>query len=889
MFHVARSKGVGALLMAFSARCALAICLVLSLCGAARNDNELTDDINIPQLTVDAALNTLAQQTGTQLLFPFDLVKTLKSNPVVGRYTLMEALEIMLRGSGLSSGLTGSGVITISRTTLINRTNQGETMQIKKPISFAQILSGALLAIFGTVNSSQVIAQDGSPPAAKPRILEEIIVTAQRRGQNLKDVGIAITALGSDDLDKLSIDSLEAIATAVSGLDMFRGNGSNNPSLTLRGVGTTNPWINNNQSVAAYVDGAYLPFGSYLTLPMFDLERVEVLKGPQIALYGRNATAGAVNFVSAKPTGETEGYLDISAGDYDKVDVKGAVSGALSDALQVRLAGIYLKGGGYIERMGTVDSTAGFSRIPGVIPGVATLKAEDDYGDKDVFVVRASADIQISDNIDAFFTYHHGRDKSELIGSTNTNGDRLRLFTPPNNDPFVDYDDVEPVTDTKQHGGVFRLNISFDQYALSSISSVENLDRVYTIGDFVPTRIAEASFDETAETFNQEILLTYDGLDRTHWMIGASYTKDEIHYSRDLTLTDLLLGTLGTVFHEEDKSYALFAQGEWGLGDNWLLTAGMRYTDEEKRYRGGSFEIDPYGTSIVGTVWPNTAGSGLFGTPEYNEDNLSGKLALNWQPSADTLFYLSISKGFKSGGFDGSGITNPSSFLPYKAETLWAYESGVKATFVDINTFIAASIFYYDYSDKQVVALVDLGDVDEDGEPIIEAIIQNAASSDVYGLDIEMNIALSDRWEFSLTGTFLDSEVTDWDGADPQETADRIGNELPSTPGVSLSGKLQWFFPINDNMEINALLWATYSEGAFRDIENSPNLESDNRTLVNARVDFSPTAQQGLSYYVYVHNLLDKEYVTSVRILAGMEGKYYGAPRLIGAGLKYRF
>ncbi len=744
--------------------------------------------------------------------------------------------------------------------------------------------STSLIAIMSALSLSgmQATAQEveGAPTAGTTSFIDGIIVTAQRREQDLTKVGIALTVFDADAIQRQGIDDLGKVAALVPGLDVFRGNGSNNPTITLRGIGTTNPWVNNNQSVASYVDGTYLPFGSYLTFPLFDLERIEVLKGPQIALYGRNATAGAVNFISARPSDETEGYADVSYGKYNAFEVKAALSGPVTDNLQLRLAGTVLQGGGYMDRPGT-GALTGFSRVPGTIPGIAAAGPDEGYGDKDLFALRASATMQVTDNLDAYFTFHYGQDKSESIGSTNINGDRLGLFTPPSTAAFVDYDNVLPKTDTEQYGGVLRLDWSQGDYTLSSITGYEHMDRMYGIGDFVPTRIAEASFVEYVKSFNQEFTVSFDGGERLQWLAGASYSHDEIDYQRDLISYDFLVGGLGTEFVEKDEAWAIFGQGEWSPIDQWILTLGLRYTDEDKSYNGGSIELDPFGTSIVGLVFPNTAGAGLFGSPDYDETNLSGKAALNWEPTEDVLLYASVSNGFKSGGFDGSGITEPASFTPFDSETVWTYELGSKATLFSGHLFVAASAFYNDYDDKQVIALVDLGG------GLTEAIIQNAAASEVYGLDFEAIWSPVQSLSFAINGTVLDSEVTDWNSPDPAEIAAHIGNKLPGTPSFSLTGKVDWSQPVNDNLTLDTALWVTYTDGSFRDIVNNPALKSDNYTIVNARLDLVTAG--GLSLYITGENLFDKEYVTSVRSLLGMLGEYHGAPRTFAGGVRFEF
>lgn len=740
--------------------------------------------------------------------------------------------------------------------------------------SIAMMMSGA----FAPAIAYAQVQQDHAAEANSSE--DAIVVTAQRREQSLQDVGLSLSVLGAAQLDDQKIADIADIAASLPGFDLARGNGSNNPTMTVRGVGTTNPWINNNPSVAAYVDDAYMPFSPFLTFPIFDIERVELLKGPQVALYGRNATAGALNLISARPKSRFGGYADISYNEHDLVEARAAITGPLTQNLNFRVAGIVAQGGGYIERPGTEGTTAGFSPVPGVVPGVASVRARKGYGDKDVVAVRGALEWFASDRVEIFVTGHYGRDKSELIGSTAITPDRLGQFAPPaKKRAFVDYDNVEPAMDAEQYGGVFRVDADLGAFKLTSVTGYEHIDRSFLIGDFVPTRIAEPEFDERISAFNQEIRLTHEGVD-TFFLLGASYGEEKINYSRDLVAYDLLRGTLGTSFVEKDRSFAVFGQAEWEFAPEWKVIGGLRYTSEKKRYSGGSIDIDPFGVSRVPNLYPNTAGAGLFGSPRYDDKDLSGSLALNWKPADEVLLYASVSKGFKSGGFDGSGITEPSSFTPYGAENIWAYEAGAKI-FAD-RVQASGAVFYYDYSDQQVLALVDLGN------GINEAIIQNAAGSAIYGMELDVGLDLTDKLRFSLNGLLVSSKVTDWKSADAAEVAARIGNELPGTPQASLNAKLDWSHDIASDWTLKASAWTTYTDGAFRDIENSRNLRSDDRFLANARLELGQT-DGGLQFYLLGKNLFDKTYVTSVRSLVGMLGEYYGEPRTITFGMRYDF
>lgn len=821
----------------------------------------------------------LAEQTGALLLFPYDLVKARQAQAVSGRYTVTRAVELLLKGTGLSSGLSKRDVITISLSESEAYEARGEIMRENEKQGKGSLFGRlATMAAFVFGGAETASAQSD---ATQTRVMEEVIVTATKREQRSEDLGLSLAVLGADALDQRRIRGLEGLRQAVPSLDVFRGNGSNNPTITLRGIGTTNPWVNNNPSIAAHMDGFYLPMSTYLNFPMFDLERIEVLKGPQVGLYGRNSTGGAINMVTRRPASEFEGYVDASYGEYEMADLQAAISGPLGDRLRGRLAAMYQDGGGYMDRQGTAGNTAGFSRVPGLIPGVPEVVGENDYGDKDVVALRGSLELVRADGFDAFLTAHYGRDKSEVVGSTNVNGDAVGVFQPPDDDPHTDYDNVAPSTDSKQRGAVLELNWYRGPWRITSITGYEALERDYAIGDFVPLRVAEASFDEDIDSFGQEVRVDYEREDGLRWLAGVSYSRDNIDYSRTLLAYDFLLGSLGTAFEQDDEAFAVFGHLEMPLDNEWSLEGSLRYTDEEKEYDGGSFDIDPFGVSAIGVAFPNVVPDGLFGNPTYDDDDVSGKIGVNWEPNDRILWYASIGRSFKSGGFDGSGVTVPAAFDPFGAETVWAYELGSKFRSLNGRWYVGGSAFFYDYEDKQVLALEDLGG------GVTEAIIQNAASSEVYGLDLEIRGVIATNIEAALNFTVMDSEVTEWESADPAEIADREGNDLPGTPETMLTASIDWEQPLANGWTLETSLWGTYVSSAFRDIQNSEPLESDDYGLVNARIE---AMNPGGSWkvYIFAENLFDKEYVTSVRSLVGMRGEYHGRPRTVGIGLRYQ-
>lgn len=818
---------------------------------------------NIPPGNLGTALRAFGAQSGAEIIFSAAAVQGRRTRGVRGRLDPRAALGQVLAGTGFAYLQDGSGALLVRP---VARTSTAPTGQ---PVQRAS-----------TGPTADAPDEMSAAEAAEPAFGPDIFVTAQRREQRAADVPISMNVFDRNTVENRRLDSIEDLAQLTPGLDVFAGNGTNNPTITLRGVGTTNPFLNNNPSVAAYLNDVYLPFSSFLSGPLYDIERLEVLKGPQVALYGRNATAGAINIITARPTQDLSGYADVTYGTYDYVEGRAAVSGPLGDSVRARIAGIWQAGGGYMARPGTIGSTAGFRRTP-AIPGVPATPAETGYGDRDTFGLRATVAFEPAANLGVTIAAHYGEDNSELVGSTNINGDRLRVFRPPSSAPHVDYDNVRPRTDSEVYGISAQADLNLDDITLTSITGYNRIERRYSIGDFVPVRIAEASFDEEVRSFSQELRLTYTGSDAFTGIVGASYNDDRIDYSRVLVSYDFLLGALGTDFVESDRAWALYADGEWEFSPGWFIAGGLRYTAENREFDGGSFDINPFGASRITVAFRNLVGGGLFGSRTYDEDDLSGRVALNWRPHTDLLVYAGASRGFKSGGFDGSGVTTPSGFDPYGSEHVWAYEAGVKASPFE-GIYLSAAAFLYDYSDKQVLALLDLGG------GITEAVIQNAAAAEIRGIEAELRIRPVRGLTLNLNATLLDSEVTEFVSADPNETASRVGNELPGTPEFQLTAGADYGVPVSGRLLLTGAVWANHIAGAYRDIENSAALRSDRRTVVNGRLTLADTVA-GWSLYGFVENLFDERYVNSVRSLVGMLGRYHGAPRTAGVGLRYDF
>jgi len=343
-----------------AAHCLLTVCLVLFLISTAQAQQQVYD-INLPAQTVAKSLNSLSEQTGIPVLFPYDLAGNRRAKPVAGHYTLLQALDILLEGTGLSGGLSDKGVLMISPVESATPNDRGKDM--KRENGFFSKLIVSLAAI---LTAPAGMAQGGAGQAKGA--LEEIVVTAQKREQSIQDVGMAITALGQDRLVDAQVQNIQDLQGMAPGLTLGESFGF--AQIMVRGIGTDNPFAGGDPSVAMHVDGVVTGQSSAQLGSLFDIQRIEVLRGPQGTLYGRNNTGGSINVITNKPTEDVSGYGRFTVGNHELFQFDGAVSGPLSEQLLGRLAVKIVERGGYGENLfngDQIDANYAIKPVEGVV------------------------------------------------------------------------------------------------------------------------------------------------------------------------------------------------------------------------------------------------------------------------------------------------------------------------------------------------------------------------------------------------------------------------------------------------------------------------------------------------------------------------------------------
>ncbi|WP_116365401.1 TonB-dependent receptor [Parahaliea mediterranea] len=776
------------------------------------------------------------------------------------------------------------------------------------------------------------------PSTAGAQALEEVIVTAQKRAQSMQDVGIAVSAFTADQLGQLGVNRPIDLAAQTPGLDIKNTVGNSNPVITIRGVGLNDYNTNNSPSAAVHVDEVYLGSNGYLGFQLFDIERVEVLKGPQGTLFGRNTTAGSVNFFSRKPGDALEADVEARYGNYNTRELEGGIGGPLSDTLGARLAFSVNRADGHLDAQPTPDAAVGYTPIPGGIEPLGDFRGDDSLGDVDTQALRLSFTWQPADTLDVLFSVHGSRDRSELWVPTQLEDHNfsagatpvalqvlqgvnaslsgspdlpfpvlpLTEFTiPALTDEYDVYVTQAPDVDARQFGGVLKLDWDLGWATLTSVTGLEELDRDQLYQSGSAMRIYNTDFSDNLSQWTQELRLTGERGD-DHWVIGAFYMDEEVDFTKQVSLVDVTTRGLTPLLHsyfpagvptdgefyslpvsgmadidylQEGESWALFGQYEWQLSSNWNITAGLRYTEEEKTFTGGTVAVSaaegyPPLLSLLYSDLP------IYVDNRYEDDDVSGKLALNWTPNDDVLVYLSTSKGYKSGGFDGSTILQEAATLPFGAETLWATELGFKSTLLDSSLQLNGALYYYDFDDMQAEVTVELGSGNS------ESLRRNAGKAEIIGGELELwwrpMVGLDVRFGVAA----LDSEVKRFDSDDPAESALYEGNHVPDAPELTYNGMVRYQWPLGDNLLLSAMVNMNYSDEIYKDLNNTEVLKAGSYTLWGGRIGLG-SQDDRWELFLWGQNLGNEAYRMNTDDDPHGVTAYYNMPRTYGLGLRY--
>ena len=705
--------------------------------------------------------------------------------------------------------------------------------------------------------------------------LETIIVTANKRVENLQSIGISAQTLLGDELAKSGMYDLRSIGDYVPGLNIRSAEGEHNQIITLRGVGLRSATANVSPSVGVHTDGIYQATPAFLSFPLFDIERVEVLKGPQGTLYGKNTTGGTINIMTHQPTQERNGHAYLSYGRFNDLHLEAAVGGGLNDRLSGRFALMANYSDGHQRNQGTLGND-GFTRIPGTIPALPLTAANDDWGGANKLALRGSLHWAVSNAFRTTLSLHGLRDRSETWQRKLKGTDRLG-FSDPSGDPRDVVTHLEPRIHLNQWGGFLNNEFDLNGIQFKALSGFEILDRDYITDDSSPTRLAEQFFDDRAYLFSQEFLLTSEPNRPLRWQAGVLYTHDSAEHDKTTRSFDIALSSINTQWTRRANAISIFGQTEYNVLSQLNVIAGVRYSYERRTFEARSVDVDPFALGL--NLFPELP---ISTDDHINNDGISWKLGIDWQVDDDTLVYFSSSHGFKSGGWDGSPFITASATLPFDEETVLSHELGFKTDWQALDLRLNGAAFYTDYDNLQDESTLfiptGLGLIPDNR-------IINVGTARIVGLELDL-LWLTPIEGLSLKGdvAFMHSEITEFTPG--EDRLDFTGNALPGTPELELFSRAAYAWSI-DHYTANVSIDYRYTTKVFHDLNNNEALVSDRVGLFDARLELSG---RQFTMGAWIRNITDENYTTS-NFFGGFGGvtQLHGLPRRYGLDFWYDF
>lgn len=585
--------------------------------------------------------------------------------------------------------------------------------------------------------------------SAQGSIIEEIVVTAQKREQSLQDVSIAVTAFSGDMVEDFGFEDTRDIFYQTPNVSVSQY--SYGAGITIRGNPTLNNALGGEGNVALYFDDIYRPVSFYGGNEMLDVERVEVLRGPQGTLFGRNSTSGLVHFISRKPTEKFEGYANVEFGSYSTRVFEGAISGPLSDRVRGRLAVKYHENDGFQRNQGPAGGKL-------AVKERLAARGHLELDLSDAVNLLLSVEVTDHDDIGQAFNYWGQLDPVTLtqcepkrIWSGQCVGGGAFFGLPQFGDPELDVKKPYTEHDPDNGDGKYTLEtltvtakLSWqlsESIELISITGYDGHDRFFNTdedgsatGVFGGFYQYNDSYTTDGDQYSQELRLS-GAHDHTDWMLGLFYYDNDLRSTSHVEALEGLVSfqVPGTISDLETTSWAVFGEYARELAETVRIFAGFRYTDEER-------EVDVLTETIPGS-------QGL------SNDNFSGRVGLEWRPDDDWLLYAKISSGFRSGNFASDILVgNLAQLSPVKPEETISFELGGKSTLADGRVVLNAAVFYEDVSDKQ-------GLVYDSDEAVPATRLITVGDADIYGAELELSLRPVDNLDFSLGVGWLDSEV----------------------------------------------------------------------------------------------------------------------------------
>lgn len=645
--------------------------------------------------------------------------------------------------------------------------------------------------------TAPAIAQQGdaAPAEQAERKLATVTVTATKREESLQDVPIAVSVIGGDELAENAVSTLEDASSMIPNVTVAEGSVAD--SIFIRGIGS-GVNIGFEQSVGTFIDGVYYGRGRSTRNPFFDLARVEVLKGPQATLFGKNTIAGAFNITTARPTDEFEGRVMASfEPEYDGKAVEAIFSGPLAEGVSARVGGRFFESDGYVEN--TLNGESEQTREDYILRGQLLLEPSD------------TLEILLKAEVSEFNSSgepHQITQASPLIQALTQGIDPQAEFN-------LDYTRSAPGTgptfglegeDTSADSFAMTINWDLGDFRITSITSQLGYDYdVWRDTDYTNLSFLTQNEIQDYSAFGQELRLTSPTSDQFEYIVGAYYSSEELSNDKRVDadfnsvppVAGFLTGSFGVPvaaltgsrnqrFQQDTTSWAVFAQGTWYLTEQLRFTGGLRYTEDEKDsvkelfYSTiGTNDVNP----LVSAVYPNLG----FGVVQAvtnrsrSEDAVTGEAIIEYDWTDDVMLFARYARGFKAGGFDEDNVQDSPDSAVFEPETVDSFEAGIKSEFANGAGRFNATVFFNTFEDLQVSTF--------DG--VASFIVGNAASAETVGVEADIAYQVTNAWDIAASIGILDATYKDFPNGPAVfgggASQDLSGRPLQFAPDVTLN------------------------------------------------------------------------------------------------------
>lgn len=746
-------------------------------------------------------------------------------------------------------------------------------------LAIAGIVMNSLLAMPALAQDQRSAgASAGDSDAAR---LDTITVTARRRSESLQNVPVAVSAFGEAELQTLQASNIDGLQGAVPNMNIVQGRGSSNSvNVFIRGIGQPDALQTFDPGVGMYVDDVYYSRINGALFSLFDVEQVEVLRGPQGTLYGKNSTGGAIKIVTRNPFDYSGGSVEGTVGNFGRTEGRFHVSGQFSDTVAASIAGGLIGNDGYVR-----DAVTGKR-----------------YNDEDTRVLRGKLGFRPSEDFEAMFSFDYTRQDNALtlgrpvaplyqvdLGTGGINvwslpgtGDwdfRARTSFNPDQGQELTHKGLSlAMTWTLSDTWLFKSITSHRQLDTHSFIDIDASE--FELGDVL------VALDQ--KQTGQEFQFQYDNGDNFNAIIGLYYLKESVPSHQEAYAHDFLafqgipMTFLRTIDDDLDnKSVAAFVQGSWEFAPTWTLSAGLRYTRDDKDY----FRTTSTFSNVLGNADP-----ALAFTIDDSWTALTPSISLQKAFSDTLMGYVSANRGFKSGGFNGRA-NSAAEISTFEPEYVWTYEAGLKIQSEDGRFRGGITGFHSQYKDFQarVSEVVNPGAA----IPTFSFPVLNAAKLGINGIEIEAAARLGQGTELSAQVGWLDAEYDEF--IDPRVQVNpalaSLHDHVPFSPDFTARVAAQHSFSLGGAGQLTLGGDASYRGETWLSVDNAPGLSQDGYTLVGL---YSVWDSPGYDWQIRagVRNATDKVYKTEGQefsSIGGIQTAYYGMPRNYYVSVRYNF